>query len=311
MPTRFSEAKPTVRVGLLSKKQEGVVTLAQALDAGLTTRQIEGLLKRGEWRREHRGVFIDTAVPETAMQPVIAASFRLGLGALASHRLAAWLWGLLPALGALEFTVGAGHCPRPKGVQIHRVTTMPVRSRRGLIPVTTPLRAVLDVGAVAPGHVTDMLINGITARRFTPKAVQAEVNRAAVQGKPGINAVRAALKELGVGRFTPSQLEMRARRLFGAAGLPDPHVEVVYGEDGEYRLDFFWPEADLVVEVDGWSTHVSPTARRRDYRKQNRVVIGDHWILRYDWFDIVHDVKRTMAEIQEAYAARVQLPWSN
>jgi hypothetical protein len=292
---------------LRAQKQEGVVTLGQALACGLTERQLRGLVNSGEYRRPHRGVFIDTAAPITPLQPVVAASFALGPWALASHLLAAWLWELIRtrAPAALEFSVAAGRSVRLPGVSIHRVTTMPIRSRRGLIPVTTPLRAVLDVGAVAPEYVTDMLINGITAKRFTPGAVRAEVDRAAVQGKPGVNAVRAALKELGVGRFTPSQLEVRARRLFRAAGLPDPHVEVVYGDDGEYRLDFYWPEADLVVEVDGWSIHVTPTARRRDYRKQNRVVMGDHWILRYDWFDIVHDVERTIAEIQEAYAARV------
>jgi very-short-patch-repair endonuclease len=110
-----------------------------------------------------------------------------------------------------------------------------------------------------------------------------------------------------VGRYTPSQLERRARRLFRAIGLPQPQVEVVFGEHGEYRLDFYWPEADLVVEVDGWSIHAAPDARRRDFRKQNRVVLGNHWILRYDWFDVVDDSERTAAEVLEAYSARVSL----
>jgi hypothetical protein len=36
-------------------------------------------------------------------------------------------------------------------------------------------------------------------------------------------------------------------------------------------------------------------------------VIGNHWILRYDWVDVVEDAERTAAEILEAYTARTTL----
>ena len=169
------------------------------------------------------------------------------------------------------------------------------------------MRGLLDTAAVAPEIVPDAMIRAFGSRLFTPAALEAEVERTSAKGKPGVKAIRAALKDLGVGRYTPSQLERRARRLFTACGLPPPQIEVVFGEHGEYRLDFFWPEADLVVEVDGWSIHATPTARRRDFRKQNRIVIGNHWILRYDWVDVVEDAERTAAEILEAYAARTTL----
>ena len=109
-------------------------------------------------------------------------------------------------------------------------------------------------------------------------------------------------------RYTPSQLERRARQLFKALGLPPPLCEVKFGDDGEYRIDFYWPEADLMIEVDGWSIHATPLARRRDFRKQNRIVMGNHWILRYDWFDIVEDAETSGAEVVEAYTARTALP---
>jgi len=172
------------------------------------------------------------------------------------------------------------------------------------------MRGLLDTAAVTPEVVSDAMIRAFGSKLLTPAAVEAELQRAGVKGKPGVRALRAALKDLGVGRYTPSQLERRARRLFRDCGLPPPQVEVVFGNDGEYRLDFYWPEADLVVEVDGWSVHANPTARRRDFRKQNRIVIGNHWILRYDWVDIVEDADRTAAEIVEAYAARTTLALS-
>jgi len=238
------------------------------------------------------------------MQTVIAASF--ASCGLASHRLCLWTWDLTPhrAPESLEFSVPYERNVRLSGVKIYRVKNMPPAYRKGIVAVTSPMRGLLDTAAVAPEVVQDAMIRAFTARLFTPNALEAEIGRAGVKGKPGVSALRATLKELGVGRYTPSQLERRARRLFRDCGLPPPQMEVVFGEHGEYRLDFYWPEADLVVEVDGWSIHATPIARRRDFRKQNRIVIGNHWILRYDWVDVVEDAARTAAEILEAYTAR-------
>jgi len=307
MVQAFREHESTSQVVSRSQKQEGVITLDQARSAGLSQRQVECLVERGEWRRAYRTVFIDNSAPVTPMQAVVAASF--ASCGLASHRLCLWTWDLTPhrAPEALEFSVPYERNVRLPGVKIYRVKNMPPACRRGLIAVTSPMRGLLDTAAVAPEVVSDAMIRAFSARLFTPKALEAEIERASVKGKPGVSALRAAFKELGVGRYTPSQLERRARRLFRACGLPPPQVEVVFGEHGEYRLDFYWLEADLVVEVDGWSIHATPTARRRDFRKQNRVVIGNHWILRYDWIDVVEDAERTAAEILEAYAARTTL----
>jgi hypothetical protein len=287
-----------------------VITLDQALSAGLSKRQVEGMLRRGEWRRPYRAVFIDNSTPTTPMQGVIAASF--ASRGLASHRLCLWLWDLRPhrAPEQVEFSISYDRNVRLPEVKIHRVKAMPPAFRRGIVPVTSPMRGLVDTAGVAPEVVQDAMIRAFVARLFTPRAVETEIARASAKGKPGVNALRAALKDLGVGRYTPSELERRARSLFKACGLPPPQVEVVFGDDGEYRLDFFWPEADLVVEVDGWSIHATPWARRRDFRKQNRIVIGNHWILRYDWVDVVEDPARTAAEILEAYTARTTLALS-
>jgi len=83
---------------------------------------------------------------------------------------------------------------------------------------------------------------------------------------------------------------------------------VKFGDHGEFRVDFYWPEADLVIEVDGWSVHATPLARRRDFRKQNRIVIGGTCILRFDWVDIEYDTESSGEEMLEAYRTRTTLP---
>jgi hypothetical protein len=136
----------------------------------------------------------------------------------------------------LEFTVAYGRGSRVPGVEIHRVTTMPAAFSKGVVAVTSPMRARLDAASVAPDLVPDAMVRAFTAKLFTPRALEAEIGRASTHGKPGVVALRAALNDLGVGRYTPSQQERRARRLFRACGLPPPQVEVKFGEHGEYRL---------------------------------------------------------------------------
>jgi very-short-patch-repair endonuclease len=305
----FLAREPRHILALRARNNEGVITLADATAAGLKDHQVRHLVDTGEWLRLYRGVYADAGAPATPMRDVVAASRAIGGRGMASHRLGCWIWGVLDdRIPVLEFTVLQGRSGRVPGITIHRVSALPPGSMWRGMRVTSPLRALLDLAAVAPEKVEDAIIRGVVhAKLFTPKAVEAELGRAAIRGKPGVNALRAALKSLGVGRYTPSQLERRARRLFRQAGLPDPRVEVVFGEYGEYRLDFYWPEAQLVVEVDGWSVHAAPGARRNDFKKQNRVVRSDRWILRYDWFQVVHDSVTTAAEVVDAYRARTQL----
>jgi hypothetical protein len=46
-------------------------------------------------------------------------------------------------------------------------------------------------------------------------------------------------------------------RLLRAAGLPAPQTNV---RVGGYEVDFYWPRARLVVELDGWAYHSSREA---------------------------------------------------
>ena len=111
------------------------------------------MVHRGEWRRPYRAVFVDNSAPITPMQAVVAASF--AVGGLASHRLCLWLWDLRPdaAPEATEFSVAQGQSGRVPGVKIYRLREMPTAFRRGIVPVTSPMRGLLDTAGVAPNVV--------------------------------------------------------------------------------------------------------------------------------------------------------------
>lgn len=68
---------------------------------------------------------------------------------------------------------------------------------------------------------------------------------------------------------TDSPAEERLVVLIRAAGLPEPQVQV-YVLD--YRLDLFWPELKLAVEVDAYGTHGSPARFEADRRRDARLL---------------------------------------
>jgi hypothetical protein len=228
---------------------------------------------------------------------------------MASHRSALWLWDLVPRkLGVVEITVPRTQSLKlpavvvRRSLDVHRVTPSVVRGLR----VTNPLRTLVDAGAALPRAEVEACGREAVAKKLvTWPAVAAEVERLAAKGRAGVGVMRAILDAYNVtNRITPSELEVRARALFKAIGLRDPVCELVFGNEGEWRLDFFWPDLKLCIEVDGWSVHASDAARRRDHHKQNAVTIDGNWVLRYDWFDIVKAPRATGAELRDAFRRR-------
>ena len=263
-----------------ARRQAGAFSREQATVAGFSAAAIKQNLAAGQWVRLYRGVFALAGSPDTPLRRLWAAQLSLGDDSVASHRSALWLWGVAETreLDVVEFTVAAGRAGRRQGITVHRVADIEqahISIRRGVC-VTSPLRTVVDAGAVLPiEDVEDVFDRFVSKRLFTPRAALAEIERLAQRGRAGVGALRHVLLDQGVGsNRSPSFLEAKARRLFKRAGLPDPVCELKWGADGQFRLDFAWPDLGLVVEVDGWDCHSSHRARQHDLRRRNRITLG-------------------------------------
>jgi len=283
--------------------QSSLITREQALGAGLSEDQIYRLVKAGRWDAPQPRVYGLAGAPYTAERHLLAACLSAGGNAMAFGRAAQWLWvpSKLRAPASLEIVVSRRRDPRLREVVVHRFVDVDLTEpviRRG-VPVTNPLRTAVDLGAVASAEeVLGFVEEGRRLKLFRMPAVIAELDRVARRGRDGAGVLRAVLDELNVlGSWSPSRLDAKALELFGRLGLPEPLREVVWGDDGEYRLDFYWPQFRLVVEVDGWSFHASDTARGHDLRRQNKLVLAGLPPLRYTWRDIVRDQRRVRAEL--------------
>jgi hypothetical protein len=231
---------------------------------------------------------------------------------IASHRAALWTWELVGRrLEVVEVSVTRPHAPRIPGVVVHRSLDLDraqISTHRG-IPVTTPLRALVDAGAVLPKLlVSEALDAAIGHKLATATAVEAELARLAKKGRRGAGVLRAVLEERDCVGRSPSVLESRTRRLLARSRLlPPPVPEMVAGPHGEFRLDFPWPDVLLDVEVDGWEWHSSYAATRLGKQRNNKLVAQGYAILQYDWKDITRRPAAVRREIEQMYCERLTL----
>jgi len=300
------------RLMRLAATQHALFTYPQAVGLGLTEAEFRTGLRRTQWERYlHRGVYGVVGVGEWPARRLMAAVLAGGPESWASHAAGGWLWSLRDELGRPDIAVPRASAPKIADVRVHRSSDLDrteLTARLG-IPTTSPLRVMVDAGAVLPlRDVRDMLDRGRALKLFTPMAVLAELERVARKGRRGVGPLRAILDEVGVtGSHKPSVLEAKTRRIIKRAGLPEPICEMVAGPHGEYRLDFPFPEALLDIEADGWDVHSSFDASHLDKTRQNKLTAEGYGFLRYDWTHVTREADATIREIRAVYHRRLQL----
>ncbi len=288
----------------------GVIARAEALQLGASETLIRAKVRRGEWENVYRHVYRDTATPQTAHQALRAACVCAGPNAVASHQSAAWLWGLLdqpPKQPELTVPRPLQHGRHQKEITIHRSDDLrptDIVTRRG-IPTTDVLRTLVDLGAsVAPTRLADAIDRAVALNLVTIPALMAELKRRGGRGRHGIGVLRRVLRDRGfLGVPNPSVLESRMMRLLRRHRLPTPDVELTTGPDGEYRLDFAYPNRRLAIEVDGYVWHFSPDHLQRDHARRNRLQAEGWRVLVYTWRDISREPARVAAEVIGAHRA--------
>jgi hypothetical protein len=76
-----------------------------------------------------------------------------------------------------------------------------------------------------------------------------------------------------------------------ALGVPEPLVNhwMPLGEEW-IEVDFIWPDARLIVEVDGGAVHGTTRARRRDRRRDAQLTLAGWTVIRFSDDDLLNDV---------------------
>ena len=251
------------RLWELARKQHGAVCRRQLLRLGFTRQAIEygvaaGRLHRTEWR----GVYVVGRPELTKHGRLMAAVLWAGPGGALSHDNAGDHWGIRRYRGrVIHLSVPAVRKPRsPRGVTVHRRGASEARqvTRHWGIPVTTPLRTIIDLAAGATRDAAERLINEADARNL----LRADALREQLDHErgPGVPLLREIL-DRDAFVLTDSELERLFVPLAARAGLPKPRTQIhVNG----HRVDFYFAEYDLVVEADSLRYHRTQLQQRKD-----------------------------------------------
>ncbi|MDX6623078.1 MAG: hypothetical protein QOE75_1010, partial [Solirubrobacterales bacterium] len=89
------------------------------------------------------------------------------------------------------------------------------------------------------------------------------------------------------------------RPIAASAGLPSPlSKQWVNG----FEVDFYWPALGLVVETDGLRYHRTPSAQKRDAKRDRAHILSGMTPLRFTHYEIRYEGRRVRSELSQALA---------
>lgn len=250
-------------VWALAAAQHGVVGYWQLVELGLGRRAIEHRIAIGRLHPVHRGVYAVGRPRLTRRGLWMSAVLACGSTAMLSHRSAAELMGIGKQKLTIEVSVRTCSDRRREveGVRVHRrvgIRDVEVTRVDG-IPVTAPVRTLVDLAGISSRGATERLVNEADRLDLVdPETLRAALS--AYRGQRGVARLRELLDRRTF-RLTRSRLERLFLPLAARVGLPVPLTqELVNG----FEVDFYWPELGLVVETDGLQYHRTPAEQARD-----------------------------------------------
>jgi hypothetical protein len=286
-----------------ARRQHGVIDRVQALEAGVTSGQINWRFRSGRWTEVQPGVYLIGGAPRTSRGRLMAACLWGGPTAVASHRAAGHLWNLAGVEpGFIEIVVD--RCLRSESVIVHRVPAPPqCILHRDSIPVCDPTTTIFQLAAVLPPFRLEVALDCAMRLKLTHVGpLNDHLDRAARRGRNGISIIRRLLAERDPDvALTASTLEDLLSRLIRKYGLPRPVPQFsVLDERGRFlaRPDFAYPRAKLAVEAQSYAFHHDRQQWERDQRRLNSLVA-------LGW-RVIYVTARQMRQQPEVVAAQIR-----
>ncbi len=291
-------------IDTFASRHHALVTLDSFVDAGLSRSTFYRAVRAHDLVLVYPGVARLAGSVDSSLQRCHAAVLAAGPGAMASHRSAAWLWGVPRPTGDPFDVILPGRGRRSSaqlhGVEIHRPRDQgDLRpSHRHDIPCTNILRTLCDLGAVDEPGVNPAVGHVLTNSLASAGALDRAVCSHSRQGRHGIVAFRAALRDWTIdGKLRDSELEKRMNRLRRRYGLPPMEFHaVIIGKE----VDFHVTGTPIVVECDGFSIHGRRESFEKDRRRDAELAAAGYIVLRITWRALVDRPKWVVSVINGA-----------
>lgn len=302
---------PSIERAIAERAQEqlGLITRAQYREVGVSNARIWGRTRRGAHLPVGRSTFRLPGAPVGPRATLMAAC--LDVGAVASHRSAAWLHGLhcFTAPARLEVLVLKDRSKTVSELAIvHQTTSLEpadVADVEG-IPCTSVARTILNLCALVPHEVARADVLGaievaVRDRLASDRWLWWLLEERRCRGRNGVLAMEDVLAERARLGPTESWLEREILRVLAAALLPAPVVQHRVDDQGRFvsRVDLIYADARVAIEVEG-KGHLTPEQHAVDARQRNELQLLGFTILTFTYHDVVGDPRRVALTIRRA-----------
>ena len=234
----------------------------QALACGVSTGVVRARRVQGAWASPESGVYVAAAAPSSFLRVCWVAHLAAGPRSVVSHEAAAAIWRLSIENPRPVVTLPHGDHPRLRLAAVRQSGDLrpPMVRRLGGLPVTSPARTLLDLGASVGVDALGRLVDEAITQRVTCLAdLRSLAHQLSFRGRRGMGRVAAVLDERGPGGAPPaSELERIFRQTLRAAGLSEGVRQVaITGRQGRaHVVDVLYPVEMLIVELDGLGENV-------------------------------------------------------
>lgn len=289
-------------IARVARRQSGVISTAQLIEAGLTKDGIASRVRRGHLHRVLRSVYAVGHTNLTRRGREWAVVLACGPDATLSHNTAGALFVVVRPERRLHVTASRSRHGR-QGFTVHRTRNLDPADRTMMdgLPVTSLHRTLIDLAEVLPEKRLMKAIHEAEVRRlFDLGKLDEALQR--VPGRRGAGALLRVCERYRPAPVTRSDAEIMFHEFIEETGLPKPEANATRGG---YELDCFWPEANVNVEVDGAATHKTTRSfyedRLRDRRLKSTTGIET---VRVTWEDLTSGRAALEHDLQEILARR-------
>lgn len=289
------------RIARIQRGQNGAIAGDQLRKLGLTRSAIRVRVARGRLVQIFRDVY---SAGDPALLPLVypsGALLALGPTAVISHRSAAALWGLAePNPLTVDVTLPAKNLRPRDGIRVHRVKHLHPSdvTTRSNLRITALARTLIDFAAEATSEERHHAFGEARAKHgLSDRALRAALKRLPAN-HPGAAIVRVMLAQGDT--YDRSKAETIMRRLCRQGELPQPITNI---HRNGFLVDFLWPDAHLIVEVDG-GTHLTRKAFETDRRRDQIHAANGYLVIRVTWDQLQHEPLAVLTRLAQALARR-------
>jgi hypothetical protein len=242
----------------------------------------------------------------------MAAVLASGPGAVISHGDAAALWGLWDRTPAswVDVTTPVRSRKGLAGIRLHRVRRLHADDLSVCdgIPVTSVARALVDMTEqVGRERLTRLIREADYLGLLDLDALDQAIER--TRGRHHLASLTAAVAVHRPGEIIRGELEHAFLELCRGHDLPGPETNVPMVVAGRsLSIDCLWPDARVVVELDGRQAHASAVAFEADRARDAGLTAAGYRCLRYTWRRVATEPSAVAAELRAVLGPQSSAP---